>query len=185
MSSQHASFPNDRSAHRPSLRQLAVLVISGALLTFSAIGLASNMFNIFKADTVHLCPDVVGSLKLNGTPVSGVRIVRGLDFADNYQEDEVITDEEGKFSFPKIENEVRNANSFGTASIMQVITAHVDDKEVLLWTTVAPNIIPHKTITEKLSNLHCDLKNPEQGLSFPNQESSDGATHEVLTICRW
>ncbi|GAB1257771.1 hypothetical protein NBRC116494_22730 [Aurantivibrio plasticivorans] len=143
------------------------------------------MFNIFKADTVHLCPDVVGSLKNEGKPAAGIRIVRGLDFADNYQEDEVVTDADGNFQFPKIEKEIRNANSFGTASIMQVITAHLDDREIILWTTVAPNIIPHKTITEKLSALHCDLSNPEEGFSFPNQESSDGATHEVLTICRW
>lgn len=153
------------------------------LIGFSNEGY-TGMFGFLKKVDVFLCPEVHGTIKMRGEPLSGVKIMREIIYDDEIV-DRTITSEAGEFSFDTLKINSRTPNkAFDETRARQVIVADYNGRRYLLWLHITDSIDEEPLISEKLRNLNCDLENEEKYHHFPRSDSSD-MTYNIKSICRW
>ncbi|MCF6234948.1 MAG: hypothetical protein L3J70_00985 [Gammaproteobacteria bacterium] len=171
--------------HQRRTAFIVILVVIGSLLLLStqAVG---NMFGLFKKYDVHLSPEVHGVITEKGKAVVGLEVFRGLTYGDdNELIDKTLTDTEGKFSFAEKNIRSRKPGSmFDESSIRQIIDVEYEGKRYFLWGTLAKGIKPSQAVTQRLSQLNCDLNDTEEELEFQNIEDPRWG-YLVKSICRW
>ena len=142
------------------------------------------MFGFFKRYDVHLSPEVRGQITLDGQPLANIEIERILDYDKEYF-DTTLSDENGKFYFPeKSIKSTRPGQMLDETRTRQVIGLTHHEKRYLLWYTTTSSLAPEKVIVDKLTNLSCDLSNPEERYEIPIHEDPS-FYHVIISICRW
>lgn len=143
------------------------------------------MFGFFqKKHSILLSPEVHGKVMLDARPLVNITVYRELFYEKRFLE-ETRTDSNGSFYFPeRITRSNAPGKLFGETHVTQLIAAEVDSQMYILWSTSTTNIHGPATIREKLSQLICDINNPEVLTHLENQETPQ-FTHNVTTICRW
>ncbi|MGM0433306.1 MAG: DUF6795 domain-containing protein [Pseudomonadota bacterium] len=166
------------------LMTLLGLPFSTLLLITAGYYPGSDMFNWFKYYDAQLSPEIHGRILKNGEPLSGVTVYRELFHAKNYVA-KTVTDADGRFAFPAKTIQSREPGKlFGVEHITHSITADHGDRTYLLWHYTKSTRHPEQVIDEKLSDLFCELNNPEQLHHFDNAENPN-FTHNIRGICHW
>lgn len=166
---------------------MPVFIIFGSLFLFlSSTEAIADMFGFLKKYDVHLCPEVHGQITLDGKSVPELEVYRSLTYGDDDEIiDKVITDKQGRFSFPEKNIRSRKPGSmFDESSIRQIIDVDYEDKRYLLWGTLALGVNPNKALSEKLTTLNCDFNKSDKKRIFSSIEYPQ-ANHLVRGICRW
>lgn len=76
-------------------------VLIGVLLVLVISEVSAGMFGFGKKYDVFLCPEVKGSISIDGEPVEGLTIMREVIYDDAHVET-VKTEEDGSFYFPPL-----------------------------------------------------------------------------------
>lgn len=163
-------------------RLAAVALVVAVLLPMEEV--FAGMFGFIKKYDVHLSPEVRGRILRDGEPVQGMQVSRSLTYEDELI-DRTTTDRDGRFSFPSKSIQSRlPGRPLTEMRTHQIVYATEKGKHFILWHYTAESIEPETTVTEKLSELNCDLSNPEKLYHFKWVEHPD-FTHDVISICRW
>lgn len=164
---------------------ITIFVVSSLFFIFSTEA-GTTMFGLFKKYDVHLSPQVYGVITNSGEPVAGIKVFRGLTYGDDKELiDETLTDEQGRFSFSEKNIRSRKPGSmFDESRVRQLIDVDYQGKQFLLWGTIMIGIEPNAALSEKLSQLSCDLNNSEEYFEFKSVEYPN-VSHGVQSICRW
>ena len=128
---------------------LAILIIGGAMLSFSRCVLFS---------------DAQGVVTSGGNPVAGVKVVRYVNWSlnpnwiDGEWTDEILTDSEGRFHFSVLD---RPRGLMGLLPfkpiIVQRLTARHDDRDFELWSSMKRDYLLNGEAAGKPLNLECEL----------------------------
>lgn len=165
-----------------SIRRFPVVI--GVFLVLVISEVSAGMFGFGKKTEVHLSPEVVGSVTIDGVPVENVRVYRTLDYDKEYFE-ETTTNENGAFSFPKRTiHSSRPGKLMDETRVRQVIGVLHQGEKYLLWYHTPGGITERTAVTQRLGSLHCDLTTPEKELLFRNLEKPE-FPHAAFSICRW
>lgn len=133
---------------------------------------------------VHLSPEVNGVVMLDGNPAKGARVVRTLDYDQEYQE-ETLTNEGGAFYFPeKTIQSSRPGKLLDETRVRQIVTVTYQGEKYLLWYATPGTIHWRTGITNRLSSMRCELTNPEVEQGFENVEKPR-FPHSTFSVCRW
>lgn len=145
---------------------------------------AAGMFGLGKKYHVQLFPVVEGRITQDGSPLSGVTVVREATYDDS-EVQETVTDPDGRFSFPPWNIHSRTpGKSFVEDRIRQVIVAEYAGHKYLLWCYVTGRIDGEQVVAEKLRAMECDLNDEEIAQHFQMAENPD-FTHNLSSVCRW
>lgn len=158
--------------------------VLGVVLLLVISEVSAGMFGFGKKYDVHLCPEVKGSISIDGKPVAGLTIMREVIYDDAHVET-VETDEDGSFYFPSLA--VRSSTpgkAFDETRTRQVLVTEYQGEKYVLWVYATDAIEEEPVIAEKLSTLDCDLNNEKTNHHFqiPDHPSF---THNIISICRW
>lgn len=159
-------------------------VLIGVLLVLVISEVSAGMFGFGKKYDVFLCPEVKGSISIDGEPVEGLTIMREVIY-DESQVDEVKTAEDGSFYFPPLK--VRSSTpgkAFDETRTRQVLVTEYQGEQYVLWVYATPAIEEEPVISEKLSQLDCDLTDEKTQHHFVIPEQPN-FTHNIVSICRW
>lgn len=159
-------------------------VVVGVFLFLLISEVSAGMFGFGKKYDVLLCPEVKGSISINGQPVEGLTIMREVIYDDPHVET-AETREDGSFYFPPLN--VRSSTpgkAFDETRTRQVLVTEYQGEKYVLWVYATDAIEEEPVIAEKLSNLNCDLSNEKTQHHFqiPDHPSF---THNIISICRW
>lgn len=87
-----------------------------------------------------------GVLLKDGVPQKGVTVERVADhYNDKVYKDQVVTDDQGRFSLPMISTRSLRPLMFETR-VHQKLTAQVEGQSYVLWETVKPNEKPFSEV---------------------------------------
>ncbi|WP_028862427.1 DUF6795 domain-containing protein [Psychromonas aquimarina] len=144
------------------------------------------MFGFFKKYDAHLCSAVSGQILLNGKPLVGGKVERGLNYIDDKKrEDHTLTDEQGCFTMPAVNVRSKAPGwAFAEQLTMQLIYIEHNNKPYVLWSACLSGTEPVPAYDKKLKTLQADLSNPEVAFTFIN-ESNPNVPHCVRSVCRW
>ncbi len=130
------------------------IIVSLMLLIFSygvyAMGIKQCLFS-----------EMTGVVSFEGKPAAGIKLVRMVDLNKEVY-DETITDDEGNFHFPAIyQSSILRKILPMEFVVLQEITAHIDDKEIEMWSGTKRS--PEKNTESKGKPLivECELSQPE------------------------
>jgi hypothetical protein len=144
----------------------------------------SGLLAWLKRYDVELSPTVEGRLTESGTPLEDVRITRELHYGKSYI-DETYSDEQGRFSFPPKTIQSRlPGRPLSEARTIQVIVAHTNKEDLLLWQAATDALEIPETLRNYLSQLTCDVQNPQRTHHLPNKEHPN-FPHNIGSICQW
>ncbi|WP_404339078.1 DUF6795 domain-containing protein [Pseudoalteromonas mariniglutinosa] len=177
--SKSSSFYNPR---------FIILLIIACAIIFPAVSQGADMFSWFrKKKEVFLSPEVNGVVTDNGTPVANLEIIRALTYIDGVERrDTVVTDEDGRFHFPKktIFSSIPN-KLISEDRVHQKIVIEQDDNSIIgLWGATQPDIYEIPEYTDKLKFLNCELTNPLVRFEFKNNINKH-LNRVATSICTW
>jgi hypothetical protein len=164
-----------------------ILFILACLIIFPAISQGEDMFSWFrKKKEVFLSPEVNGIVTENGAPIANLEIIRSLMYLDEIdRRDTAITDEDGRFHFPKktifssIPNKLIVENR-----ISQEIFIRNDDNKIELWSANKSGIKEIPEYTNKLAFINCEVTNKLVRFEFKNY-NNEHLNRIASSICRW
>lgn len=144
----------------------------------------ADMFGFLKKQDYVLSAPVKGVLLKGGNPQSGVEVLRSLTYGKEYV-DKSVTDEVGRFSFPKkIIRTSKPSNMFDNESVHQHI--YIDNgtlEGVIVWYSIIYLNPDSQTLIELLSSLECDIAQEPQTYDIPIAENN-GHTFTIYTTCK-
>lgn len=144
----------------------------------------AGMFGLSKRYDVFLCPEVRGTITMNGEPLSDVKVMREVIYDDEIV-DHTVTSGAGEFSFDELQIKSRTpGKAFAEARTRQVLVADYAGKRYLLWLHITDSTVEEPLISEKLGTLSCDLSDEEIYHHFPRPNNPD-MTYNIKGICRW
>ncbi len=159
-------------------------IVFGVLLALLISEVSAGMFGLGKKYDVFLCPEVKGSISIDGQPVEGLAVMREVVYDDSHVE-QVKTEKDGSFYFPPLM--VRSSTpgkAFDETRTRQVLVTEYEGEQYVLWVYATPAIEKEPVVSEKLSQLNCDLRNEktQHHFAIPDDPSF---THNIISICRW
>lgn len=172
----------------PSLSpRFVVLLILVCAVIFPVISQGEDMFSWFrKKKEVFLSPEVKGIVTENGQPVANLEIIRSLIYIDEkVHRDAAITDENGRFHFPKktILSSIPN-KLIAEHRVSQEIFIEREDGLTPLWVATQAGINEIPEYSKKLSFLNCQITDPHVVFEFKNQKNKH-RNYVAQSICRW
>lgn len=117
-----------------------------------------------------------GVVLLDGKPVSGVRLVRTVDFSGK-KTDETTSDDNGRFEFPPLyERSIRNVlpQEFTAA---QEVVAYYEGMEYQIWSAVKRKPDENAESRGKPLVVTCELTSERKFIQVNNSP--------IFTICTW
>lgn len=163
---------------------MAKFLLKGLLLVLTILPILAiaESVDLFKKRIVHLCPEINGRLMDGDKPLSGITIQRGVAYGELY-EDEVITDEDGYFSFPLNEYETRKPLiPIAETRVVRYLSARINDKDVKMLYSPISTLNPVESITRSLSNVVCDIRTDLGVFSF-SYDNGGTISQELYSIC--
>lgn len=157
-------------------------VVLGLLLGLMACKVPPGMTG--NQTEVHLSPEVNGVVMVGGHPAKGARVVRTLDYDQEYRE-ETLTNDVGAFHFPeKAIQSSRPGKLLDETRVRQIVTVTYQGEKYLLWYSTPGTIHWRTGIASRLSSMQCELTNPETEQGFKNVEKPR-FPHSTFSVCRW
>ena len=174
----------NKSSYSPRFITLFIFV---CMIIFPAISQREDMFSWFKKKKeVFLSPEVNGVVTKNGAPIANLEIIRSLMYLDEIdRRDTAITDEDGRFHFPKktifssIPNKLIVENR-----ISQEIFIESESTLIPLWVANQSGIKEIPEYSEKLAFLECELTNKRVAFEF-KKNNNEHLNYVASSICRW
>ncbi|WP_104402679.1 DUF6795 domain-containing protein [Vibrio penaeicida] len=163
---------------------MAKFLLKGLLLVLTTLPILAiaESVDLFKKRVVHLCPEINGRLMDGDKPLSGITIERGVAYGELY-EDEVITDEDGYFSFPLHEYETRKPLiPIAETRVVRYLSARINDKDVKILYSPISTLNPVESITRSLSNMVCNIKT-ELGVFSFSYDNGGKIPQDLYSIC--
>lgn len=165
----------------PSISRVPVVI--GVLLVLVISEVSAGMFGFGKKYDVFLCPEVKGSISIDGEPVEGLTIMREVIYDEAYVET-VETKEDGSFYFPPLSARSSTpGKAFDETRNRQVLVTEYQGEKYLLWLYVTEAVEEEPVIVEKLSKLDCDLGDEERIYHFEIPDAPS-FTHDIKSICK-
>ena len=177
-------LPMNKSSYSPRFIILLILV---CVIIFPAISQGGDMFSWFKKKKeVFLSPEVNGVVTKNGAPIANLEIIRSLMYLDEIdRRDTAISDEDGRFHFPKktifssIPNKLIVENR-----ISQEIFIESESTLIPLWVANQSGIKEIPEYSKKLAFLECELTNKWVRFEF-KKNNNEHLNYMASSICRW
>ncbi|WP_217874670.1 DUF6795 domain-containing protein [Pseudoalteromonas shioyasakiensis] len=164
-----------------------ILALSACVIISTAIGQGDDMFSWFrKKKEVFLSPEVNGIVTENGQPIANLEIIRSLMYLDEIdRRDTAITDEGGRFHFPKITifSSIPNKLIVENRISQEVFILNGENK-IELWSANQSGIKEIPEYTNKLAFLNCEITNTLVRFEFKNY-NNEHLNRIASSICRW
>lgn len=144
----------------------------------------AEMFGFLKKQDFVLSAPVEGVLLSDGKPQAGVEVSRSLKYGKEYV-DTSVTDDSGRFSFPKkVIRTSKPNNMFDNESLHQHIYIENGTPEgIIVWYAIISLTPDSKTLVKLLGNLVCDIAKEAQTYDIPIAENK-GHTFTIYTTCK-
>lgn len=167
---------NLNATNKNKIVSIIVVVTITFLTAYSLEGSTMSLFTKPEEEVV-LCSPMEGIITYENKPVAMAKLVRLIKWKDDIGEtDNVITDENGHFSFPIKKQKVK-LSKISQFVIAQEISAYFNNNEYVIWTMGKGSKVLYGELGGKPENLHCELT----GEIIP-VDVDDGL---LGTSCKW
>ena len=134
---------------------------------------------------VHLCPEVHGRVTFKGQPLSGITIIRDINYGESYI-DKTQTDANGEFHFPEwnIQSHLPGNLFTQETRVIQHVYFKMNKKFIYLWGAPQRGTKPNQALSQRLALLKCEVTDKRADFYFPSAEHPE-FYHTAVSVCRW
>lgn len=161
-------------------------IVLGFGLSLSALttSVEAGVFNWLRGTEIQWSPEIHGIITKNGTPVSGLKVIRELYYEDDEFKDSTATDHEGRFSFPRKSLRTRRVLfDYSIGLFLSVAEDPITGDQNRFFDIRWGNRLDGKAINLLMSDMQCELTAEEKNFSLKNLEIPNGAAPWFSAKC--
>lgn len=166
------------------LYKKAIAAGLGLILSLLTTNVEAGVFDWLRGTEIQWSPEIHGIITENGTPVSGLKVVRELYYEEDEFTDSKITDHEGRFSFPRKTLRTRRVLfDYSIGLFLSVADHPIAGEQNRFFDIRWGNRLDGKALNLLMSDMQCELTAEDKNFSLKNLETPDGAAPWFSAKC--